>query len=147
MEIFLDKLDPGVWREPRGSGVKPKGAGFLAAKAKQTEDRNLKEVLEGLKITNPVNLTEKGKEETTQESDEDESFDADYEKLLAPSEALAKPRLPRPPVKKPRSRHDSTSPCIEKGDGFLDPFCERMTIAAGDSEVLYVFRSIYLRVL
>jgi hypothetical protein len=92
-------------------------------------------VLEELKIISSVTLTEKVEERNLEESDKDESFNADRDKLLAESKALAKPRILRPPVEKPKRRRGSASPYISEVDRFLDPFCER-TLAVEDLETL-----------
>ena len=141
MEILLGELDPKVWEQPGNSGRRPQGAGSLA-KAPKNENRNLKEMLGGLKLTSSVTLVEQEKEGSGEESDQDESFNADRDKLLADSEALAKPRIPKAPVEKPRN---SASLCISEVDRFLDPFCER-TLATQEMEASTAASSLFLPV-
>ena len=130
MEILLDELDPKVWPKPGNGAVRPKGGGSLA-KVKYNENRNRKELLERLRRTSSVTLTGKEEEKNSEGSDEDQSSDADYDKLLAEFEAIAKPRISRPPVQKPKRQRGRALFNASKVDRFLDPFCER-TLAAKD---------------
>jgi len=60
----------------------------------------LKEILEGLKITSLITLTEKEKEGNLEKNNKNKFFNTDRDKLLIESKVLAKSRIPRPPVKK-----------------------------------------------
>ncbi|KAF8854691.1 hypothetical protein BDZ45DRAFT_693214 [Acephala macrosclerotiorum] len=105
MEIFLDEIDPSVWRSPENSYAMSKGGGGSPAKKlNKKEDRNLGQVLHSLKIPSSLRLTEKDKVENSETDIEDEYPEADWEKLQAESEILARPRIPRPPWKTPERR-------------------------------------------
>ncbi|EEU40601.1 uncharacterized protein NECHADRAFT_75911 [Fusarium vanettenii 77-13-4] len=110
MELFLDKCDV---RPTRGVGLsslftRARGAGTLR-RVKESKNRNLEEVLEKLKIASSLNLdTWKGGGGSVNGVDDD-SVDADLDKLLDPSEELASSRVPSTSVEKPRKR-DWASP-------------------------------------
>jgi hypothetical protein len=136
MEILLDKLDPGVWRQP----PRIYGGGLLGGGGMNFEssgDRDLKVVLKNLKIKGLISLTGMEEEDDSEDSDEDESLQAGFERLQAESEALAKPRVRKPPIEKPRRRRlqNNSSLRISEEGRFLDPFCER-SVLANDFETL-----------
>jgi hypothetical protein len=127
MELLLDELDTTVWQLPKNVGPRVEGAGSLKKPKNDNRNRGLDEVLERLKIVSSVTLA--GEEEgSSEESDEDESPEADLDKLLAGSEDLARPRLKIPSLDKPRKQRSSSSNVSlhrHVSDKFLDPFCER----------------------
>jgi hypothetical protein len=127
MEIFLDTLDPWVWADPENSRPPIAGAGSLA-KRPSKDDRGLGEVIRNLKITSSLKLTENDDAETEDERDEGESFEADWNNLLAESEVLARPRVSRPPIDKPRRQRSSVLARISEKKKISDPFCERAPI-------------------
>lgn len=96
-------------------------------------------IISGLKQTSSVkvSLTEEDEEEDPEKSDEDESADADFDKLLAESEACAKPRIPRPPIEKPMAQAGGESSCTLEAGSFMDPLRER-TFAADDLGALSI---------
>lgn len=129
IEVLLDELDPGVWQVSANPPGLSQGGGSLPKVKKTTEDRDLKVVLKGLKITNSMTLTEEDERGDPEESGEDESLEADCERRQGESEVLARPRIRKPPIEKPRSQKSNALPGISKVDRFLDPFCERPLLA------------------
>jgi hypothetical protein len=69
------------------------------------EHESLKLLLQGLQITNKVKLISTEEEEGQEDSDEEDSFYKDWERLTAHSESLAKYRVSKPPIETPRNRY------------------------------------------
>ncbi|KIM93138.1 hypothetical protein OIDMADRAFT_173399 [Oidiodendron maius Zn] len=132
MEIFLDNLSSSVWASPANTRPPVKGAGFLARRGKDKEDRNLGEVLQGLKITSWLKLTEYDDIESEEgNSEEGETYEVDWNQLLAESEALARPRISRPPIMKPRKQRERGISSMSDVVKDSDPFCERLPTSYG----------------
>jgi ParB-like chromosome segregation protein Spo0J len=81
-----------------------RGGGSLAAPTND-ETRGLKVVLKGLRMINPIPLTAEEEQATSEEESEDESPLKDWKKLVAESEVLAKAKIRKPPIDKPRLSH------------------------------------------
>jgi hypothetical protein len=128
MEIFLDALPLQALARPEAGKPAVQGAGSLT-KLKNENDRGLHEVLGGLKITNPIGLqrteeTKKASPEQSEDDEEEESYEGDHSRLIAESQPLARRRIRKPAVDKPR--RDSHSSKRQNDSGcFLDPLCER----------------------
>lgn len=112
MEILLAKLGPGIWgRRPGGGGNHNQNQrpNMPSSGPRESKSMSFVEVLEQLRNTNSVASMQRGKKGNPEEIIDDDSVVADMDKLLAESETLAKPRVPRASVEKPSSRRGSTS--------------------------------------
>lgn len=135
MEVLLDTLDPRVLRQS-GFGGSARGApGSFARPNRDEDDRGLEAMLQGLKITSGMTLlaeSAEGAAKEQNEEEEEESLDADFETLLAESDALAKARVPKALAEKPKRRRDDASKrSIAEVD--WDPLCERTSMARDDA--------------
>jgi hypothetical protein len=109
MEIFLDKrgLEP-PWPASSSQLGRERGAGSLR-RVKESQNRNLEEVRERLRIRSSVNLDSWGGGGGSVNVMYDDCVDADLDRLLDPSEWLARSQLPSTSVEKPGQR-DGVSP-------------------------------------
>ncbi|PMD22177.1 hypothetical protein NA56DRAFT_688308 [Hyaloscypha hepaticicola] len=103
MEILLTDRGP----LPSSSTTAPgrgKGGGSLAAPTND-KARGLNAVLKGLRIISPITLTAEEEPATSEEDSENESTLTDWKNLVAESEVLAKVKIRKPPIDKPRLSH------------------------------------------
>ncbi|KAG4419436.1 hypothetical protein IFR04_007393 [Cadophora malorum] len=131
MELLLDKLDPQVWFHPWKSTKS--GVGLGPSKLAKKEDKNLKTQLGVVTMTRAVLLSSNDDQQNAEEDCEQDSIEADCENLQAISESLAKPRVQKPPIEKPRKQHGSSSPLYLTEQRVFDPWCER-TLAFEDDD-------------